>query len=123
MMNYNNIKLTMKRRVLKHLIVSNRNEAHVQFSISQLQCILAYHWSFVLYDVIFIRHYELLQGVVTAISFIEKLLKNMKVMIFKLSCNIKVKVGMFRWNFFLVLQTMDYGTNEIISLLVMKFIF
>ena len=28
--------------------------------ISMVKCILAYHWSFVLYDVIFIRHYKLL---------------------------------------------------------------
>ena len=27
----------------------------------QLQCILAYHWSFVSYNVIFLRHYKLLQ--------------------------------------------------------------
>ena len=32
----------------------------IYFSIGQLQFILVYHWSFVLYDVIFIRHYKLL---------------------------------------------------------------
>ena len=29
--------------------------------IGQVQCILAYHWSFELYNVIFIRHYKLHQ--------------------------------------------------------------
>ncbi len=35
--------------------------ASINFTIGQLLCILAYQWSFILYDVIFIRHYKMLR--------------------------------------------------------------
>ena len=40
-------------------ITSNdQYQARIHFTIVQLKCILAYHWSFVFYDVIFYRHYK-----------------------------------------------------------------
>ena len=35
-------------------------QASIYFTIGHLKCIIVYHWSFVLYDVIFIRYHKLL---------------------------------------------------------------
>ena len=43
----------------------------IHFTINQLKYILAYHWSFVLFDVIFYRQYKLLQKY-------ERLIKNVQ---------------------------------------------
>ena len=55
--------LVMKQLILPIKMTSfNKNnqwKASINFIIGQLKCILADHWSFVLYDVIFYRYYKL----------------------------------------------------------------